>query len=140
MAELKTKPTKESVMDFLGKVADEKRRNDCQVILKLMADVTQAEPEMWGSSIVGFGRYRYKYESGREGEGMITGFSPRKSDLTLYIMPGFEPFPDLMERLGKYKTGKSCLHIKKLDDIDLNVLTELVDKSVARMADKRIDK
>jgi hypothetical protein len=105
-----------------------------------MVEVTKAEPEMWGNSIVGFGRYRYKYESGREGEGMITGFSPRKSDLTLYIMPGFEPFPDLMGRLGKYKTGKSCLYIKKLDDVDLNVLRELVDKSITMMADKRIDK
>lgn len=140
MAELKTKPTTDSVTDFLGRVANEKRRDDCQVVLKLMSEVTQAEPEMWGSSIVGFGRYRYKYQSGREAEWMMTGFSPRKSDLTLYIMPGFERFPDLMERLGKYKTGKSCLYIKKLDDVDLNVLRALVEQSVARMADKRIDK
>ncbi|MGH9879985.1 MAG: DUF1801 domain-containing protein, partial [Pyrinomonadaceae bacterium] len=98
MAELKTKPTKDSVKDFLSRVADEQRRKDCEVVLDLMSDVTQAKPEMWGSSIVGFGRYLYKYESGREGEWMVTGFSPRKSALTLYIMPGFEPFADLMKR------------------------------------------
>lgn len=140
MAEAKTKPTKDSVKDFLGKVADEKRRQDCRVILDLMSDVTQAKPEMWGPSIIGFGRYRYKYESGREGESMITGFSPRKSDLTLYIMGGFEALPDLMKRLGKHRTGKACLYIKRLDDVDLSVLRELVAKSVESMAGKRIDK
>ena len=140
MAELKTKPTQESVDDFLNKIADERRRNDCRVVLDLMAEATGAEPQMWGASIVGFGRYRYKYESGREGEWMVTGFSPRKSDLTLYIIPGFERFPDLMKRLGKHKTGKSCLYIKRLDDIDLDVLRELVAKSVEKMAGQRIDK
>lgn len=140
MTEPKTKPTKDSVDDFLGRVTDEKRRNDCRVILDLMAEATRAVPEMWGSSIVGFGRYRYKYASGREAEWMITGFSPRKSDLTLYIMPGCEAFPDLMGRLGKYKTGKSCLYIKKLDDVDVDVLRELVAKSVERITGKRIDK
>ncbi len=95
-----------------------------------MKDVTGEEPTMWGSSIVGFGRYRYKYESGREGEWMITGFSPRKTDLTLYIMHGFERVADLMTRLGKHKTGKSCLYIKKLSDVDLGVLRKIVEKSV----------
>lgn len=95
---------------------------------------------MWGTSIVGFGRYHYKYESGREGESAITGFSPRKGDLTLYIVPGFEPFPALMKRLGKYKTGKSCLYIKKLADVDVDVLRELVSASVKKMANQRVQK
>ena len=138
MAELKTKETSASVSAFLAKIADETRRKDCLAVADIMRDVTKEEPKMWGSSIVGFGRYRYKYDSGREGEFMITGFSPRKGDLTLYIMPGFEPFPDLMKRLGKYKTGKSCLYIKKLADVDVGVLKELVSKSVKKMAPQRI--
>lgn len=140
MAELKTKPTKVSVKDFLAQVADEKRRKDCQVVLKIMSEVTGAKPELWSSNIVGFGRYRYKYASGREGEWMVTGFSPRKTDLTLYLMDGVHSFPELMQRLGKHKTGKGCLYIKKLEDVDLGVLRELVEKSVEKMADKRIDK
>jgi uncharacterized protein DUF1801 len=136
MAEPKTKPTKVSVRDFIKTVPDRKRREDSDAVLKLMKEVTGAEPEMWGPSIVGFGRHRYKYDSGREGEWMLTGFSPRKSELTLYIMPGFEPFPDLMKRLGKFKTGKSCLYIKKLEDIDVKVLKELITKSVAKTAGK----
>lgn len=139
MAELKTKPTKESVNEFIGKVADEKRRTDCRAIIKLMTEATGAKPEMWGPSIVGFGRYHYKYESGREADWMITGFSPRKSDLTLYLMGGFDRVPDLMKRLGKHKTGKGCLYLKNLDEVDLDVLRELVDQSVARLSDKRID-
>ena len=140
MAEPKTKETAESVSAFLDKIADKSRREDCLAVVDIMRDVTKEEPKMWGSSIVGFGRYRYKYESGREGEWMITGFSPRKSDLTLYIMPGFEPFADLMKRLGKYKTGKSCLYIKKLADVDVGVLKELVTRSINKMAAKRIHK
>ncbi len=140
MAELKTKVTKESVQGFLKKIPDEQRRKDCQVVLKLMEEVTGAKAVMWGPSIVGFGRYRYKYESGREAEWMVTGFSPRKNDLTLYIMPGFEQVPDLMKRLGKHKTGKSCLYLKKLEDVDLKVLKKLVSQSVKRLADKRVDK
>ncbi len=140
MAELKTKPTKDSVQGFLKEIPNEQRRKDCQVVLKLMEEVTGAKAEMWGPSIVGFGRYRYKYESGREGEWMVTGFSPRKGDLTLYIMHGFDEVPDLMKRLGKHKTGKSCLYIKKLDDVDLKVLKQLVKNSVKQMAEKRVDK
>lgn len=138
MAELKTKPTVESVSDFLKRVEDKGRRDDCLTVIDIMKDVTKEEPTMWGSSIVGFGRYHYKYESGREGEWMITGFSPRKNDLTLYIMGGLDAFPDVMKRLGKHKTGKSCLYIKKLADVDLKVLKELVEKSVKKMAGKRI--
>jgi hypothetical protein len=137
MAELKTKPTTESVSTFLNKVADKTRREDCFAVLEMMRDVTKEEPTMWGSSIVGFGRYRYKYESGREGEWPITGFSPRKGDLTLYIVPGFEIAPDLMKRLGKYKTGKSCLYIRKLADVDRKVLKQLTEKSVKKMSAQR---
>ena len=138
MAELKTKATNESVTGFLNKVSDKGRRDDCFVVLEIMKDVTGEEPKMWGPSIVGFGRYHYKYESGREGEWMITGFSPRKTDLTLYIMPGVDAFPDLMKRLGKFKTGKSCLYIKKLEDVDTGVLRQLVKQSVKKMAGTRI--
>ncbi len=137
MAELKTKETTESVAAFLDRVSEKGRRDDCYAVVDIMRDITKEEPKMWGSSIVGFGRYRYKYESGREGEWMITGFSPRKGDLTLYVMPGFEPFADLMKRLGKYKTGKSCLYIKKLDDVDVGILKKLLEKSVKLMAAKR---
>jgi hypothetical protein len=138
MAELKTRATNESVTDFLNKVTDKGRRDDCFAVLEIMKDVTGEEPKMWGPSIVGFGRYHYKYQSGREGEWMITGFSPRKGDLTLYIMPGLDAFPDLMKRLGKFKTGKSCLYIKKLEDVDPGVLRQLVKQSVKKMAGTRI--
>ena len=136
MEEAKTQPTKESVSGFLKKVSDKGRREDCLKVLEIMKDVTGEEPKMWGNSIVGFGRYHYKYESGREGESMITGFSPRKGDLTLYIMGGFEPVSDLMARLGKHKIGKSCLYLKKLADVDAGVLRKIVEKSVKGMADK----
>lgn len=129
MAELKTKPTDENVTTFIERVAEGERRSDCVTLLELMRDVTGEEPKMWGSSIVGFGSYHYKYDSGREGDWMVTGFSPRKNDLTLYITSAFERYPDLMKKLGKYKTGKSCLYIKKLRDVDMKVLRELVARS-----------
>jgi hypothetical protein len=138
MAEAKTKATKESVTAFLNKVEDQTRREDCFAVLEMMRDVTKEEPQMWGSSIVGFGRYRYKYESGREGEWPVTGFSPRKADLTVYIVPGFDIARDLMKRLGKHKTGKSCLYIKSLADVDRKVLKQLIDKSVKKMSAQRI--
>jgi hypothetical protein len=140
MAELKTKETTESVSVFLDRIADEGRREDCRAVVDIMQSVTKEEPRMWGSSIVGFGRYHYKGKSGREGEWMITGFSPRKGDLTLYIMGGFDKFSGLMANLGKYKTAKSCLYIKKLSDVDVKVLRKLVTKSVKLMAPKRIHK
>ena len=136
--EPKTKETTESVAAFLDKIADKGRREDCLAVVDIMRAVTKEEPKMWGTSIVGFGHYRYKYESGREGEWMITGFSPRKGDLTLYIMGGFDKFSDLMNSLGKYKTGKSCLYIKRLADVDVDVLRKLVTKSVKLLAPKRI--
>ncbi|MFY9611012.1 MAG: DUF1801 domain-containing protein [Blastocatellia bacterium] len=134
MAELKTRKNAASVEKFLNNIADEQRRKDCFRLLEMMNAETKAEPAMWGTSIVGFGRYQYKYESGRELEWFLTGFSPRKQDLTLYIMGGLERYPALMKKLGKHKTGKSCLYIKKLDDVDLPTLKELIKKSVADLA------
>jgi hypothetical protein len=133
MSELKTKLNDASVEEFLNSVEDEKKRKASFAILELMKDVTDEEPKMWGDSIVGFGSYHYKYKSGREGDWFLTGFSPRKQNLTLYIMPGFEDYDTLMNDLGKYKTGKSCLYINKIDDVDLGVLKELVKQSVEQM-------
>lgn len=130
MAELKTKPTGDDVTTFLDAVADPQRREDCHTLRGLMERVTGAEARMWGPSIVGFGSYHYVYESGREGDWFLTGFSPRKGDLTLYIMAGFDRYEALMARLGKHKTGKSCLYVKRLADLDLDVLEELVTRSV----------
>jgi Domain of unknown function (DU1801) len=130
MAELKTKKNDGSVEAFLKGIADESMRQDCEAVLKLMKQVTRAEPEMWGASVVGFGEYHYKYASGREGDWFLTGFSPRKQNLTLYIMAGFARYDELMAKLGKHKTGKSCLYIRKLSDIDLSVLEELITQSV----------
>jgi hypothetical protein len=134
MAELKTKQTDQSVDEFLGQVPDPGRRQDCYTVLDLMKKATGAPPKMWGDAIVGFGQYRYKYASGREGDWFLTGFSPRKGNLTLYIIAGFAEYGDLLSRLGKYKSAKSCLYIKKLEDIDLSVLQELVTRSVKRLS------
>ncbi len=134
MADLKTKPTQASVAEFLDGVADEARRRDCLTLVDLMRRATGAEPTMWGPGIVGFGRYHYKYESGREGDWFLTGFSPRARDLTLYIMAGFSRYEALLARLGRHKTGKSCLYVKRLVDVDLSVLDELVKTSVAHVA------
>ncbi len=133
MAELKTKKNDESVEDFLNKVEDEQKREDSFKILKLMQAVTGEKPSMWGESIVGFGKYHYKYASGREGDWMMTGFSPRKQNLTLYIMAGFDGYEALMSKLGKHSTGASCLYIKKLSDVDEDVLKELVKRSFEHM-------
>ena len=132
-AELKTKVNKASVEGFLNKVKDEAIRNDCFEILKIMKQVTKEEPRMWGSSIVGFGSYHYKGKSGREGDWMLTGFSPRKQNLTLYLMGGFDEQKDLLKKLGKHKTSVGCLYIKKLGDVDKKVLKTLVTASVKRM-------
>lgn len=133
MAELKTQRNKASVKTFLDKNTDEATRADCEALIKLMKSVTKAEPEVWGTSIVGFGSYHYKYTSGQEGDWPISAFSPRKQNLTIYIMAGFERYPELMAKLGKYKTGKSCLYVKRLADVDLRVLKELVSESVKFM-------
>ena len=133
MAELKTQKNDASVEDYLNSVEDERKRSDSFRILELMRKVTGEEPSMWGSSIVGFGGYRYEYASGREGEWFLVGFAPRKRNLTLYIMAGFDEYDALLARLGKYKTGKSCLYINKLDDVDLETLRELIARSVAQI-------
>jgi len=130
MAELKTKPTIKSVEKFLESVKDSKQRQDSFEILKMMKQVTKLEPKMWGPNIVGFGTYHYKYDSGREGDWFLTGFSPRKGNLTLYIMAGFGQHNELMKKLGKFKTGKSCLYIKKLEDVDRSLLKKLIKSSV----------
>ncbi len=137
MAEIKTKKNDQSVEEFLNRVSDEARRQDCFTVLSMMKAVTKVEPKMWGAAIVGFGTYQYKYASGQEGEWPIIGFSPRKQDLTLYLMSGFEKSPDLMKKLGKHKTGKSCLYIKKIEDIDLKILKKLIEQSVKSMSKKR---
>ena len=136
MAEPKTKPTKQSVAGFLAKVADPTKRADAKTLIAMMKDATKQEPVMWGTSIIGFGTYRYKYASGREGDWPIVGLSPRKQNLTVYIMPGFDEFEDLLSKLGKHSTGSSCLYIKRLADIDLPTLKKIVTKSVAKMKKK----
>jgi hypothetical protein len=133
VAENKTQPTEASVDDFLAGVEDGSRREDCLALVELMRRVTQEEPRMWGSSMVGFGSYHYRYASGREGDSFLTGFSPRKRELTLYIMGGIEGNEALLSRLGKHRTGKGCLYIKRLSDVDVEVLEELVAGSVARL-------
>lgn len=133
MAELKTQKTSASVTHFLNQVEDDERRKDCKTLLRMMKSATGARAAMWGASIVGFGSYHYKYASGREGDWFLTGFSPRRGDLTLYIMPGFERYKDLLSRLGKHKTGKSCLYIKRLSDVDMTVLEQLVSESVRHL-------
>jgi hypothetical protein len=134
VTELKTQPIDKSVIDFLNGVENEKKRQDSFKILALMQEVTGEKPQMWGESIVGFGSYHYRYASGREGEWFLTGFSPRKQALTLYIMSGFSEYDDLLSKLGKFKTGKACLYIKKIEDVDIDILKELVRKSAERMA------
>jgi hypothetical protein len=133
VAELKTKRNRKSVKKFLDGVEQEGRRGDARKATALMEEATGEKAEMWGDNIVGFGTYRYKYESGREGEWFLTGFSPRKANLTLYIMSGFSRYQELLGRLGKHKTGKSCLYINRLEDIDIKVLRRLVRESVAHL-------
>lgn len=136
MAEPKTKKNDASVENFLNSVANQTRREDSLSLLGLMRDVTGEEAKMWGSSIVGFGSYHYVYQSGREGDWMLTGFSPRKQNLAIYIMAGFSDYGPLLEKLGKHKTGKSCLYVNKLADVDINVLRELVRRGARSMRKK----
>ena len=130
MAELKTQKTDASVQAFLEAVENPARREDAFAVLDMMREITGHEPAMWGSSIVGFDTYHYQYASGREGDWPVVGFSPRKRTLTLYIMSGFDPYEALLARLGKYKTGTSCLYINKLADVDQDVLRDLIRQSV----------
>ncbi len=138
MSDLKTKPSDDSVQAFLDRAAGAARMGDCHMLIAMMKEATGVDPVMWGSSIVGFGRYAYAYASGRTGEWPVVGFSPRKNDLTLYIMPGFERYGALMEQLGKHRTGKSCLYIKRLADVDVDILKTLIEESVAAMASRRV--
>jgi Domain of unknown function (DU1801) len=139
MAENKTQPHDGSVEDFLNSVEDEQKRRDAFEVLALMKEVTGEAPKMWGPGIVGFGTYHYKYDSGREGDFLITGFSPRKAALTLYIMPGFRRYDEYMQKLGEFKTGKSCLYIKKLEHVDMDVLRKLVSESFGYMRQKYLE-
>jgi len=138
MAELKTQKNNASVVAFLGSIENEQRKKDCFTVMELMKKITNSEPSMWGTSIVGFGSYHYTYASGREGDWFLSGFSPRKQNLTLYIMSGFTRYDEILTRLGKFKTSKACLYIKKLDDIDATVLKELIEASVAHLSKKKI--
>ena len=130
MSENKTQKTDASVIDFLNSIPDEKKRQDCLIVFEMMSQVTGLEPKMWGASIVGFGDVHYKYASGREGDWFKVGFSPRKQNLTLYIMDGFPRYQSLLAELGKHKTGVSCLYINKLADVNLDVLREMITQSI----------
>jgi hypothetical protein len=129
----KTKPTKLSVSSFIDAIDDPRKKADVRKVAAMMRRATGKRAKMWGSSIVGYGEYHYKYASGREGDWALTGFSPRKQNLVVYIMPGFDGFAELMRQLGKYKTGKSCLYLNKLDDVDHDVLEKLIAESVKVM-------
>jgi|SRR5687767_13624956 hypothetical protein len=131
--DVKTKVNDASVTDFLNSVTDEQKRKDSLAILKIMKQMTKEEPKMWGASIVGFGSYHYKGASGREGDWMQIGFSPRKQNLTLYLMGGFNAHTDLLKKLGKHKTSVGCLYIKKLEDVDVDVLKKLMTESLKVM-------
>jgi hypothetical protein len=126
MAELKTKQTDESVVKFLNTIQDATRRKDCFEIAEMMKRASKCPPKMWGTAIIGFGSYHYKYESGHEGDACLIGFSPRKQNITLYILGGIINHRDLLNKLGKHKTGKGCLYINKLSDVDALILEELI--------------
>lgn len=136
MAANKTKETDASVDTFIDTVDDPHKQKDSREMIELMQRVTGSKPKLWGSSLVGFGRYQYRYASGREGEFFLTGFSPRKTAFTVYVMPGFDGYAKQLERLGPHKTGKSCLYLKNLDAIDRNVLKEIIIDSVRHMREK----
>lgn len=133
MAENKIKETDASVKAFLDAIQDDEKRQDCRTVLQLMKEVTGAEPRIWGGGMVGFGSYHYKYPSGREGDWFLTGFAPRARELTLYITAGFDRYEALLADLGKFKTGRSCLYLKRLADVDLGVLRKLIAASVDHM-------
>ena len=133
MAEAKTKPTKQSVEKFIKSIPDTQVREDCAVISKLMSEATGEKPKMWGSSIVGFGNRRYKGASGREVDWPIVGFSPRKQNITLYLMVyGLDPHDELFKKLGKHSLGKGCLYLKRLSDVDLATLKKVIKTAVKK--------
>ena len=133
MAELKTRPNDQSVLDFLDSIEDESKRDDCHEIMNMMEEVSGELPKMWGSSIIGYGTYHYKYASGREGDWMRIAFSPRKQNISLYLMTGVERNEEILSRIGKYKNGKSCFYIKRLADVDKDVLKELMIASLEHL-------
>ena len=136
----KTQPTSTSVADFIASLDDERLQAECRQLVDLMQEVSGKEPMLWGPAIIGFGQYHYRYESGREGDFMRVGFSPRKQTLSIYIIPGFEPYQAILERLGKHKVGKSCLYIKRLEDVDRSALRELVRQSWVAMEERYPEK
>lgn len=136
---LKTQETDQSVEAFIAAIADEQRRSDCEVLDKLMQDITGEKGKMWGSSIVGYGKYSYTRSDNKFYEFMATGFSPRKAALTIYNIPGYEIHPDLMEKLGKYTNGKSCLYVKSLSDINIDMLRIILEDGYKSIAGKHLD-
>jgi hypothetical protein len=137
MTELKNQRNNANVIAFLESIENPKRKKDSYMVLGLMKKITKSDPAMWGPSMIGFGSYHYKYASGREGDWFLTGFSPRKQRLAVYIMSGFKKYDDILTRLGKYKTGKSCLYINKLEDIDMSALEELISASVTYLSNRK---
>ena len=129
MVELKTKENNASVKSFIGSVKDKEKRDDSFELLKIFQKITGKKPKMWGESIIGFGKIHYKYASGREGDWMATGFSPRKQNISLYVLSGFKERDELLKKLGKHKTGRACLYIKNLKEINLSVLKKIIEKS-----------
>ena len=140
MYELKTKENEQSVNEFLQMIEQDKKRNDCFELLKFIGKVTGKNAKMWGNSIIGFGSYQYKYPSGQEGEWFLTGFAPRKTNISIYIIYGIDQYSELLEKLGKFKRGKSCLYINKIEDIDLKVLEELIKKSIDALLNSELIK
>ena len=136
MPENKTKPNKASVAEFMNAVEDKTKRDDTKAIVRMMREITRKRATMWGDSLIGFGKYAYKYRSGHSGEFPLVAVSPRKRNISVYIMPGFGDYDTLMSKLGKHKTGKSCLYINKLDDVDNDVLYKLIENTVAYMKEK----
>lgn len=134
MPENKTQPTDASVDDLIAAIADESRRADCRQVVDLMAELSGEPPKIWGKNIIGFGRYHYRYASGREGDAMRIGVSPRARELSLYIMPGFDAYAGLLAQLGRHRVGKSCLYVPRLAQIDVEVLKALISASLAAMA------
>jgi hypothetical protein len=133
MAENKTQPNSKSVEEFLDGIGDPVKQNDSRTLVQMMQEITGSEPVMWGDSIVGFGDFHYKYASGREGDWFQVGFSPRKQSLTIYVMGYLEQYGDILENLGKYKHGKGCLYINRLEDVDMQVLRNLIETSIHRL-------
>jgi len=135
----KTVPRDDDVEAFLAAIPDEGRRAECREVADLMRRITGVDPRIWGKGMVGFGRYHYRYESGREGEWFLTGFAPRKKDLTVYVLPGLEGFTEILERLGRHRTGRSCLYLRSLEDVDRGVLEELIQAGVEAMGEQRVE-